>query len=231
MMLSINKRQKKHKPYLSDRACGHIRFTVVHHTERTHTRILFSTLAILLRLLYNDYGTTYIDSMGELIRMNPTNSNTLHAETTPLRPVGLRYTDMTKRAMQICFQAHQGQTDKGGMPYALHPIHLAEQMETEDEICTALLHDVVEDTDYTIEDLRQAGFNETILEAITLLTHEPDVPYMDYVMGTRHNPLARKVKLADLLHNSDLGRLENPTDHDRCQQKKYLAARKLLEEA
>lgn len=152
------------------------------------------------------------------------------SDVSSLRPVGLRYTTLTKLALHICCQAHQGQTDKGGMPYMLHPIHLAEQMDTEEEICTALLHDVVEDTDYTLEDLRRAGFSETILEALDLLTHDPQVPYMDYVMGTRHNPLARKVKLADLLHNSDLGRLENPTAHDRHQQQKYLAAMKLLEE-
>lgn len=152
------------------------------------------------------------------------------AGITPLHSVGLRYTDRTKCALRICFDAHKGQTDKGGMPYVLHPIHLAEQMDTEDEICTALLHDVVEDTDYTLDDLRKAGFSETILEAIALLTHDPQIPYMDYVLGTRNNPLARKVKLADLLHNSDLGRLEHPTEHDIQQQTKYFAAMKLLQE-
>lgn len=149
---------------------------------------------------------------------------------SPLLPVGLRYTEQTKRALAICFEAHKGQTDKGGMPYALHPIHLAEQMDTEDEICTALLHDVVEDTDYTEDDLRKAGVSETVLEAVRLLTHKHDTPYMNYVIGTRSNPLARKVKQADLLHNSDLGRLDHPTIYNLRQRRKYRMAQAILED-
>lgn len=148
---------------------------------------------------------------------------------SPLRSVGLRYTERTKKAMQICFAAHHGQTDKGGMPYALHPIHLAEQMETEDEICAALLHDVVEDTPITFEDLRKEGVSETVLDALRLLTHDPQTPYMDYVCALRSHPLARKIKQADLLHNSDLGRLSNPTIHDLRRHRKYAIAQVILE--
>ncbi len=154
----------------------------------------------------------------------------IHPAPTPLRPVGLRYTDRTKQALQICFDAHKGQLDKSGMPYALHPIHLAEQMETEDEICTALLHDVIEDTDYTEDDLRKAGISETVLEALRLLTHGHGTPYMDYVIGTRSNPLARKIKQADLLHNSDIARLDHPTIYDLRQRRKYRMAQAILED-
>ena len=149
---------------------------------------------------------------------------------SPLRSVGLLYTPATKQAMHICFDAHIGQTDKGGMPYALHPIHLAEQMETEDEVCAALLHDILEDTDHTEESLRQLGVSEPVLEALRLLTHEPGVPYLEYVTGTRHNPMARKIKQADLLHNCELGRLDHPTKYDMRRRRKYRMAQIILAE-
>lgn len=152
------------------------------------------------------------------------------SQPAPLRPVGLCYTDRTKRALQICCDAHQGQADKSGLPYLIHPLHLAEQMETEDEICTALLHDVVEDTHYTLEDLRRAGISETVLEALQLLTHDPQVPYMEYIIAAGRNPLARKVKQADLLHNSDIDRLDHPTARDLHRRRKYRIAQAILTE-
>ena len=118
------------------------------------------------------------------------------------------YTKMTQEAMKLCFEAHIKQKDKSGIPYVFHPIHLAEQMETEETIIVALLHDVVEDSDYTIEDLRKKGFSDAVLEAISLMTHADGVNYMDYVKEIKNNPIARVVKLADLRHNSDLTRLE-----------------------
>ena len=118
------------------------------------------------------------------------------------------YTKMTQEAMKLCFEAHRKQKDKSGIPYVFHPIHLAEQMETEETIIVALLHDVVEDSDYTIEDLRKKGFSDAVLEAISLMTHADGVNYMDYVKEIKNNPIARVVKLADLRHNSDLTRLE-----------------------
>ena len=118
------------------------------------------------------------------------------------------YTAATKKALKLCFEAHKNQVDKSGMPYVFHPFHLAEQMVDENSTVVALLHDVVEDTDYTVEDLRNMGFNEEILEAISLMTHSKDVPYMDYVAEIKKNPIAKAVKLADLKHNSDLSRLD-----------------------
>ncbi len=149
---------------------------------------------------------------------------------TELREVGLRYSPMVSEALRICFSAHKDQVDFSGVPYAFHPFHLAEQMETEDEICVALLHDVVEDTDWTLEDLRAAGFNECVLEAVGLMTHDPKVPYMDYVAALKSNPIARKVKRADLRHNSDLERYALQTEHDRRRYEKYQRAIALLDE-
>lgn len=114
------------------------------------------------------------------------------------------YTEMTKRALALCFEAHKDQKDKSGLPYVFHPFHLAEQMEDEDTTIVALLHDVIEDTEYTIEDLQKAGFTQNVISAIALMTHNPQMPYMEYVRAIKSNPIARAVKLADLRHNSDM---------------------------
>ena len=122
------------------------------------------------------------------------------------------YTALTKKALQIAFDAHKEQTDKSGLPYIFHPFHLAEQVETEEEICVALLHDVVEDTDIRFDDLRKAGFPAAVMEALTLMTHDTSLSYGDYIRAIKSNPLATKVKLADLRHNSDITRLDQVND-------------------
>lgn len=134
-----------------------------------------------------------------------------------------------KKALEICFDAHKDQSDFSGKPYIFHPVHLAEQMDTEHEICTALLHDVVEDSDYTLDDLQNAGFAPEIITAVGLLTHDPAVPYMDYVRALKDNPTARKVKLADLRHNSDVKRYAPVTERDFERQAKYQKALEFLE--
>ncbi len=118
------------------------------------------------------------------------------------------YTDLTKKAMKLCFAAHKDQVDKSGLPYVFHPFHLAEQMTDELTTVAALLHDVVEDAPYTLADLRKMGFPEDVLAALALLTHDDEMPYLDYVARLKSNPIARAVKLADLRHNSDLTRLD-----------------------
>ena len=138
------------------------------------------------------------------------------------------YTPMTKAALNLCFDAHKDQVDKSGQPYVFHPFHLAEQMDTEEAVCVALLHDVIEDTDFTIDDLRIAGMNDTVLDALLLMTHDPAVEYMDYVKALSHNALARKVKLADLKHNMDESRLDSVTESDLQRIKKYQEAFSLL---
>ena len=140
------------------------------------------------------------------------------------------YTPMTKKAMQLCYRAHRDQVDKSGIPYVFHPIHLAEQMTDEDTTVVALLHDVVEDTHYTLEDLAAMGFSRQVLDAIGLMTHTDGVPYMDYVAKIKENPIARAVKLADLRHNSDLTRLDTVDDKAKARAQKYAQAIALLKE-
>lgn len=115
------------------------------------------------------------------------------------------YTTLTIRAMNLAYHAHHGQVDKAGVPYIFHPLHLAETMEDEYSCCAALLHDTVEDTDVTLEQL-SAEFPAEVVDAVRLLTHDPDTDYYDYVRAIRGNPIAMKVKLADLDHNSDQSR-------------------------
>lgn len=138
------------------------------------------------------------------------------------------YTAKTKAALKLCFDAHKNQTDKSGMPYVFHPFHLAEQMKDEDTTIVALLHDVVEDTDYTIADLKRMGFPTNVLEALELLTHNDGTPYMEYVAKIKDNPIAKVVKLADLEHNSDLSRLDAVNEKALKQKEKYGQAIRLL---
>ena len=140
------------------------------------------------------------------------------------------YTPKTKIALKLCFEAHKEQVDKSGMPYVFHPFHLAEQMNTEETTIVALLHDLVEDTDYTIEDLVDMGFDKSITDAIALMTHADNVAYMDYVRAIKDNPIAKTVKLADLKHNSDLTRLDTIDGKALSRREKYLKAIAILEE-
>ena len=139
------------------------------------------------------------------------------------------YTEMTKKAIRLAYKAHQGQTDKCGIPYVFHPYHLAEQMDTEETITAALLHDVVEDTDVTMEDLEKEGFPPAVLKALALLTHDPAVPYMEYVAALKADPIARAVKIADLIHNSDLSRMDEVNERDLVRVGKYQKALQLLQ--
>ena len=140
------------------------------------------------------------------------------------------YTKLTKKAMQIAFDAHKDQTDKSGLPYLYHPIHLAEQMTEENTVCVALLHDVVEDTDVTFEELEEQGFPEAVLDALRLLTREDGTPYLDYIKAIKANSVATAVKLADLRHNSDLSRLDVVDEAALERAEKYKRAMELLGE-
>ena len=138
------------------------------------------------------------------------------------------YTAGTKKALKVCFEAHKDQVDKSGAPYVFHPFHLAEQMKDEKTTIVALLHDVIEDTEYTFEDLRNMGFDNEVIEALMLMTHNKDIPYMDYVAKIKHNPIAKAVKLADLQHNSDLSRLDVVDEKALKRKEKYSEAISLL---
>ena len=137
------------------------------------------------------------------------------------------YTDLTKKALMISFDAHKDQTDKSGMPYVYHPFHLSEQMDDEYSACVALLHDVVEDTDITLDELSKE-FPKEVTDAIAIMTHDDNVPYLDYVREIKKNPLAAKVKLADLKHNSDLSRLDKVDDKALKRVEKYKKAISIL---
>lgn len=139
------------------------------------------------------------------------------------------YTHLTCEAMKIAYEAHHGQVDKGGIPYIFHPYHLAEQMPDEFTTCVALLHDVVEDTDVTLEELKRT-FPDEVIEAVAVMTHGKDEPYLDYVRRVRKNSIAKIVKLADLRHNSDETRLENASEATLTYfREKYRKAFEILE--
>ena len=138
------------------------------------------------------------------------------------------YTDLTKKALKLCYEAHQNQVDKTGLPYVFHPFHLAEQMTDEISTVCALLHDVVEDTHYTFDDLANMGFSKQVIDVLKLLTHDSEVPYMEYVKALSVNPIAKAVKLADLRHNSDLTRINVIDEFMLARVEKYKKAMDLL---
>ena len=144
------------------------------------------------------------------------------------------YTEKTRKALHICFCAHKDQMDKSGVPYVFHPFHVAERMKDEDSTVAALLHDVVEDTDYTFEQLEAEGFGENVMEALRLLTHKGGIlteeDYLQYILKLKQNPIARAVKIADLEHNSDLSRFGSDiTERDIMRAAKYQKALILLQ--
>lgn len=139
------------------------------------------------------------------------------------------YTELTKKAMRIAYTAHHGQLDKAGLPYISHPLHVAEQMPDEVTTCVALLHDVVEDTDVTLEDLARE-FPPEVVHGVALMTHREGVPYLEYVRELSKDPVAHTVKLADLEHNMDETR--RPPDMPEAERErlrnKYAAALAIL---
>ena len=120
----------------------------------------------------------------------------------------MHYSELVKKAMNIAFKAHIKDEDKSGYPYFAHPFTLAVQFDDEASVCVALLHDVIEDHGdiYSFEDLEKEGFYKEIIDALRLLTHDPKVDYLEYVAAIKGNDTAKRVKLADLRHNTDLRR-------------------------
>lgn len=131
------------------------------------------------------------------------------------------YTRKTKEATLLMFKKQKDQLDKSGIPYVFHPFHVAEQMNTEDEVIVALLHDLIEDTDVTIEEIKNMNFSESVVEALTLLTHDEGQDYYEYIKSIAKNEIAVKVKIADLKHNMDLNRLNEVTGDDLKRVEKY----------
>lgn len=138
------------------------------------------------------------------------------------------YTELTKKAMKLCFEKHKNQLDKSGIPYPFHPFHVAESMTDENTTCVALLHDIIEDTDMAEEDLLAMGFPKEVVEAVSLMTHQEQEPYLEYVKRLKSNDIARRVKISDLMHNSDITRLDVVVAKDLKRIEKYRAALEIL---
>jgi (p)ppGpp synthase/HD superfamily hydrolase len=137
---------------------------------------------------------------------------------------------LLEKAISIAVEAHRGQRDRYGAPYILHPLRVMARVETNTQKIVAILHDVVEDTDWTFDALRAEGFSEEILNALNGLTKREGEPYEDLVSRSAANTLARRVKLADLEDNMDVRRLNAVTPDDTERLAKYLRAWKRLTE-
>ncbi len=136
-----------------------------------------------------------------------------------------------ERAVQIAAQAHQGQRDKAGAPYLLHPLRLMMRMESEAAMMAAVLHDVVEDSEWTLDQLRAEGFSEEVLQAVECLTHRLGESYDEFVARVQTNAIARQVKLADLEDNMNIRRMAEITPKDLARLEKYHRAwRTLIEQ-
>ena len=125
------------------------------------------------------------------------------------------------RAIELAKQHHEGQTDKARKPYIEHPLRVMNQMESEEEKIVAVLHDIVEDTDISLDDLRNEGFSKEVVDAVECLTKQDGENYDSYIERISFNPLAVKIKLADLEDNRDLTRLPEVTDKDLERIEKY----------
>jgi hypothetical protein len=129
-----------------------------------------------------------------------------------------------ERAIAIAAAAHAGQVDKAGRPYILHSLRVMLALDTTDDQIVGVLHDVIEDTDVTIDGLRAEGFSEVVLAALASVTNREGEDYPAFVLRAAANPIGRRVKLADLRDNSDLSRIAHPTQKDHERLARYRAA-------
>ena len=129
-----------------------------------------------------------------------------------------------EEAILLATEAHRGQVDKAGMPYILHPLRVMFRMTSEEEMIAAILHDVIEDTPLTFEDLRALGYAEIVLEALDHLTHREGESYEAFIERAALNPLAARIKIADLEDNMDVRRIAEPQDRDLERLRRYRRA-------
>ncbi|MBO5425125.1 MAG: HD domain-containing protein [Lachnospiraceae bacterium] len=130
-------------------------------------------------------------------------------------------------AILVAYTAHHGQTDNSGIPYIEHPKKVASFLDSEEDKIIAMLHDVIEDTFLTEEDLRPV-FGDKIVDIVVLLTKVKGEDYFDYINRIKGNEIATRVKLADIKHNSDISRIANPTKKDYDRLEKYNKAKAIL---
>ncbi len=126
-----------------------------------------------------------------------------------------------QRAIEIAVSAHKGQLQRNGLPYVLHPLTLMLAVSSIEAKIAAVLHDVVEDSAWELEDLRAEGFSDSVIEAIDCLTHTGEEEYAAYIERVSTNDIAREVKLADLKDNMNLLRLPNLKDRDLPRLERY----------
>lgn len=129
-----------------------------------------------------------------------------------------------EHAITLATQSHKGQVDKAGQPYILHPLRVMFAVEGDVTRIIAVLHDVVEDTDITFEDLRTMGYSDEVITGLDGLTRRDDETYMEFVERAKQNPLARRVKIADIEDNMDVRRLATITDKDVERMNRYRKA-------
>lgn len=137
-------------------------------------------------------------------------------------------TNFVEKAIKLALKIHTGQVDKAGKPYILHPLRLMLKFSTDDEMITALMHDVVEDGDITLADLENLGFSKNVVSAIDCLTKRDNESYEAFINRINQNSLAKKIKIEDLKDNMDLTRLDSISDKDIARVKKYHKALSIL---
>lgn len=137
---------------------------------------------------------------------------------------------MLEKAIAIAVDAHRGTTDKSGQPYVLHPLRMMLRLTRPEERIVAVLHDVVEDTPWTMEQIRDAGFPDHILDALDRVTQRDGEPYEEFVERSAGNPISRAVKIADIEDNMDVRRLDSITARTADRLEKYLRAWRRLTE-
>lgn len=136
-----------------------------------------------------------------------------------------------EKAILIASQAHLGHKDKAGHPYILHPLRMMLRLHRESEMTAAILHDVVEDTEWTLDELKKEGFSDDVVNAVNALTRRTGETYWDYIGRAKKNKIARKVKIVDLEDNMDVRRLVKVGDEERDRLKRYHKAWTILQSA
>lgn len=131
---------------------------------------------------------------------------------------------MINKALNIAIEAHKWQTDKAGMPYIFHLLRVSEKGQTETEKICGLLHDIVEDTEWTFDKLKQEGFSDKIVSVIKCITKRKGENYMDFIKRVSKNPIATRIKINDLEDNMDIKRLSFLTEKDLERLNKYIRA-------
>lgn len=132
-------------------------------------------------------------------------------------------------AIILAAEGHDGQVDKGGNPYIMHPLRLATKCNTDDERIVAILHDIVEDTDITVDDLITLEYPQHLAFAVDCLTRRDGETYMNFIARIKNNDLATKIKILDIKDNMDLSRIPFPSKEDESRLKRYEKALRILE--